>query len=110
LYYPERRYLPDDRLDFFALKGITFEAPDMVNFPALRLAYEAGRIGGSLPTVFNAANEWAVAKFLDRKISYLDIARLIGEAMDNHKVIESPSVEEILETEASAYEFLESKF
>ncbi len=110
LYYPERRYLPDDRLDFFALKSISFEAPDMVNFPALRLAYEAGRTGGSLPTVFNAANEWAVAKFLDRQIGYLDISRLIGEAMDNHKVIEAPNVEEILETEASAYEFLESKF
>ena len=109
LYYPERRYLPDDRLDFFALKSITFEAPDMVNFPALRLAYEAGRTGGSLPTVFNAANEWAVAKFLDRKIGYLDIAALIEEAMANHKLIASPNVEEILMTEASTYEFLENR-
>ncbi|MBQ9887307.1 MAG: 1-deoxy-D-xylulose-5-phosphate reductoisomerase [Lachnospiraceae bacterium] len=109
LYYPERRHLPDDRLDFFALKSITFEAPDMVNFPALRLAYEAGRTGGSLPTVFNAANEWAVAKFLDRKIGYLDIAALIEEAMANHKLIASPNVEEILMTEASTYEFLENR-
>ncbi len=110
LYYPERRFLPDERLDFFALKSITFEAPDMENFPALRLAYEAGRTGGSMPTVFNAANEWAVAKFLDRKIKYLDIPQLIEEAMESHKVIDAPDVDEILETEAWAYEFLENRW
>lgn len=109
LYYPERRYLPDDRLDFSALKSISFEAPDMVNFPALALAYKAGRTGGSLPTVFNAANEWAVAEFLDRRIGYLDIAELIEAAMDNHKIIENPNVDEILEAEASAYDFLENR-
>lgn len=109
LYYPERRYLPDDRLDFFALKSISFEAPDFVNFPALALAYESGRTGGSLPTVFNAANEWAVAQFLDRKIGYLEIAESIEAAMRNHVVIENPSVEQILETEAQAYEFLNSR-
>lgn len=110
LYYPERRFLPDERLDFFALKSITFEAPDMENFPALRLAYEAGRTGGSMPTVFNAANEWAVAKFLDRKIKYLDIPQLIEETMESHKVIDAPDVDEILETEAWAYEFLENRW
>lgn len=109
LYYPERRYLPDDRLDFFALKSITFEAPDMENFPALALAYKAGKTGGSLPAVFNAANEWAVAEFLDRKIGYLDIAELIEVAMDNHKTVENPSVDEILEAEAWAYDFLENR-
>ena len=101
LYYPERRYLPGDRLDFAALQQITFEKPDMETFYGLKLAYEAGRRGGSLPTVLNAANERAVAMFLDRKIGYLQIPEIIQACMENHKNIEDPTVEEILKTEQS---------
>ena len=106
LYYPERRYLPGDRLDFWKLSQITFEKPDLENFRGLALAYEAGRRGGSLPTVFNAANEYAVAKFLNREISYLEITDMIQKAMENHKVIDDPTVEQILETEREVDELL----
>ena len=106
LYYPERRYLPGDRLDFWKLSQITFEKPDLENFHGLALAYEAGRRGGSLPTVFNAANEYAVAKFLNREISYLEITDMIQRAMENHKVIDDPTVEQILETEREVDELL----
>ena len=106
LYYPERRYLPGDRLDFWKLSQITFEKPDLENFHGLALAYEAGRRGGSLPTVFNAANEYAVAKFLNREISYLEITDRIQKAMENHKVIDDPTVEQILETEREVDELL----
>ncbi|MCR5369580.1 MAG: 1-deoxy-D-xylulose-5-phosphate reductoisomerase [Clostridium sp.] len=109
LYYPERRYLPGDRLDFGMLKDITFQNPDMVNFPALSMAYRAGRTGGSLPTVFNAANELAVAWFLEKKIGYLTITDIIGEAMEHHTVIPDPDVGEILETEARTRAFIESR-
>ena len=104
LYYPERRYLPGDRLDFAALQQITFEKPDMETFYGLKLAYEAGRRGGSLP--LNAANERAVAMFLDRKIGYLQIPEIIQACMENHKNIEDPTVEEILKTEQETYEFI----
>lgn len=110
LYYPERRYLPGDRLDFKKLSQITFEEPDMETFYGLRLAYEAGRAGGSLPTVFNAANELAVSKFLNREIRYLEIPEIIGECMRNHKNIMNPSVEEILETEQEVYKRIESRW
>lgn len=106
LYYPERRYLPGDRLDFWKLSQITFEKPDLENFHGLALAYEAGRRGGSLPTVFNAANEYAVAKFLNREIFYLEITDMIQKAMENHKVIDNPTVEQILETEKEVDELL----
>lgn len=106
LYYPQRRYLPGERLDFWTMNQIAFEKPDFENFPALSLAYEAGKTGGSLPTVFNAANEYAVGEFLNRRISYLAIADMIGRAMENHKVIENPTVEQILETERETYEML----
>ena len=106
LYYPERRYLPGDRLDFWKLSQITFEKPDLENFHGLALAYEAGRRGGSLSTVFNAANEYAVAKFLNREISYLEITDMIQKAMENHKVIDDPTVEQILETEREVDELL----
>ena len=109
LYYPERRYLPGDRLDFAALQQITFEKPDMETFYGLKLAYEAGRRGGSLPTVLNAANERAVAMFLDRKIGYLQIPEIIQACMENHKNIEDPTVEEILKTEQETYEFIRLK-
>ncbi len=110
LYYPERRYLPGDRLDFAALQQITFEKPDMDTFYGLKLAYEAGRRGGSLPTVLNAANERAVAMFLDRKIGYLQIPEIIQACMENHKNIEDPTVEEILKTEQETYEFIKNRW
>lgn len=109
LYYPERRCLPGDRLDFEMLTQITFEKPDMDTFYGLKLAYEAGRTGGSLPTVLNAANEKAVALFLDRKIGYLQIPELIEECMRRHRVIEKPTVEQILETEAEVYAYIDGK-
>lgn len=109
LYYPERRYLPGARLDFGTLSQITFEKPDVETFYGLKLAFEAGRTGGSLPTVLNAANERAVAMFLDRKIRYLQIPEIIWECMERHKVIADPSVEEILETERAVYEYIDGK-
>ena len=110
LYYPERRFLPGERVDFATLSQLTFEKPDMETFYGLRLAFEAGRAGGSLPTVFNAANELAVSKFLDRKISYLQIPEIIEACMNSHKNIMNPTVEEILQTEASVYEQIESRW
>ncbi|WP_461812874.1 1-deoxy-D-xylulose-5-phosphate reductoisomerase [Faecalimonas sp.] len=110
LYYPERRYLPGERLDFKQLSQITFEEPDMETFYGLRLAYEAGNVGGSLPTVFNAANELAVCKFLNREIRYLEIPEIIEKCMRNHKNIMNPSVEEILETEQEVYKQIESRW
>lgn len=97
LFYPDRRPMDDKRVDFFELGQLTFERPDPVNFPGLRLAYEAARTGGSLPTVFNAANEKAVAMFLDGKIPYLGIPEYIEKCMRAHRVIAHPTVEEILE-------------
>ncbi|MCI8532444.1 MAG: 1-deoxy-D-xylulose-5-phosphate reductoisomerase [Lachnospiraceae bacterium] len=107
LYYPQRRYLPGERLDFWKLGQITFEEPDMENFPGLRLAFDAAAAGGSLPTVYNAANERAVALFLDRKIRFLEIPELIERCMEEHKAVKAPSVEEILQTEAEVYERIE---
>ena len=110
LYYPERRYLPGDRLDFAELTQITFEKPDMETFYGLKLAFDAGRKGGSLPTVLNAANERAVAMFLDRKIKYLQIPEIIQACMENHKNIADPTVEEILKTEQETYEFTKNRW
>ena len=110
LYYPERIFLPGERLDFETLTQITFEKPDMETFYGLKLAYEAGRVGGSLPTVLNAANEKAVAMFLDRKIGYLDIPLIIKTCMDDHKLIENPTLEDILATEQETYDFIDSRW
>lgn len=109
LYYPQRRYLPGERLDFWRIGKLDFERPDTETFLALALAYQAGRAGGSLPTVFNAANEMAVAKFLDRQIGYLEITDLIGECMERHVNIPSPSLDEILDAEAGVYEYINSR-
>ena len=109
LFYPDRRPMAGRRLDFYELAQVTFEKPDMETFYGLKLAYDAQRIGGSMPTVYNAANEKAVGLFLDRKIAYLQIPELIQEAMEQHKVIENPNVEEILETEASVYSYIDGK-
>ena len=110
LYYPNRRHLPGDRLDFWTLNQITFEKPDMENFPGLKLAFDAAAAGGTMPTVYNAANERAVAKFLDRKIGFLNIPEIIRSCMEEHKVTENPTVEQILETEAATYELIESRW
>ena len=110
LYYPERRYLPGDRLDFRGLAQLTFEEPDLETFYGLRLAYEAGKAGGSLPTVFNAANEKAVSKFLNREIRFLEIPEMIQTCMEAHKNIANPSVDEILQTEAETYDYIESRW
>lgn len=110
LYYPERRYLPGDRLDFRGLAQLTFEEPDLETFYGLRLAYEAGKAGGSLPTVFNAANEKAVSKFLNREIRFLEIPEMIQACMEAHKNIANPSVDEILQTEAETYDYIESRW
>ena len=110
LYYPERRYLPGERLDFAKIGQITFEKPDMETFRGLPLALRAIGEGGSMPTVFNAANEKAVAKFLNREIRYLEITDIIGACMDEHKVIEDPDLEQILETEQAVYEWIEGRW
>lgn len=109
LFYPERRFLPGERLDFAALGSISFEEPPTDVLKGLSFAYDAGRTGGSMPTVLNAANEKAVALFLQEEISFLEIYQLIEDAMNAHHVIENPSLEEVLETEQWVYEFIESR-
>ena len=107
LFYPDRRPMPGKRVDLFALGQLTFERPDTDTFRGLALAYEAAKTGGSMPTVYNAANEKAVALFVERKIGFLQIPELIERCMGNHKVIKNPSVEEILHAEAETYELIE---
>lgn len=109
LFYPDRRPMQENNIDFFKLGRITFEEPDMEVFTGLKLAYEAFRAGGSMPTVFNAANEKAVNLFLQDKIGFLDIPELIGACMQNHHVIADPTVEQILEAEAACYDYIESR-
>ena len=110
LYYPERRPMRGDRLDFWSMKEIVFDKPDYENFRGLALAREAGKAGGSVPVVFNAANEFAVAKFLGKKISYLEITDMIEAAMEHHKKIAHPSLDEVLDAEAETYEFLKKQW
>lgn len=110
LYYPERRYLDGDRLDFHTLTQITFEEPDMDTFKGLPMAMDASRKGGSMPTVFNAANELAVKKFLEQKIGFLDIYEIIGQSMGRHRVIADPDLDEILEIEQETYQWIESRW
>ena len=110
LYYPERRYLDGERLDFHKLKEITFEDPDMDTFLGLPMAMDAARKGGSMPTVFNAANELAVKKFLQEKIGFLDIYDIIAQSMERHTVIRNPDLEEILAVEDETYKWIESRW
>lgn len=110
LYYPHRRELNTDRLDFYELANITFEKPDMETFRGLQLAYDAAGKGGNIPTAFNAANEVAVSKFLDKKIKYLDIVDIIEYSMNEVKFIDNPTVEEILTTERYVTELIESRW
>lgn len=110
LTYPVRRPLAGKRVNFFELGNMTFEEPDLGTFTGLALAYEASKIGGSMPTVFNAANEKVVQLFLDRKIQFLQIPEIIGSCMEEHKVICNPSVDEILSTELQVYEEIDRSF
>lgn len=110
LYYPQRRFLPGERLDFAALGSLTFEAPASDTFQGLSMAVEAARAGGSMPTVFNAANEQAVRRFLNKEIRFLDIYDMIGSSMDRHQVIPEPSLDTILEIEADTNQWLESRW
>lgn len=110
LYYPERRFLAGERVDFGKIAQITFENPDLENFRGLALAYEASNTGGSMPTVFNAANERAVAKFLNREIGFLEITDIIEHCLKQHKMVENPTVEQILDIEQSVYEQIDSKW
>lgn len=109
LYYPDRRYLPGERVDFWKLGRLEFEKPDMDTFYGLALAYEAGRAEGTLPTVFNAANELAVKQFLNHEIKYLEIVEIIEDCMRAHRNIPNPTLEQILETEKATYERIESR-
>ena len=109
LFYPDRRPMDGRMVDFFALKSISFEEPDVKTFRGLQLAYDAIAAGGSMPTVFNAANEKAVGLFLDKKIRFLAIYDLIQGAMEQHKVIANPTVDEILEAEAQAHAYISGK-
>ncbi len=110
LYYPHRRYLDGERLDFTKLHEITFEVPDMETFRGLPMAIQASREGGSMPTVFNAANELAVKKFLEEKIGFLDIYEIIAQSMDRHKKIAHPNLDEILSVEQDTYQWIESRW
>lgn len=110
LFYPDRRPMDGKKVDFFELSKITFEEPDIETFRGLKLAYRTMDIGGSMPTVYNAANEKAVAMFLKEKIHFLDIYDIIEEAMEGHKVTPNPSLEEILEIEAATYEHISRRF
>lgn len=110
LYYPKRIFLEGKRLDFSTLSQITFQRPDMDVFLGLQYAYDAAKKGGSMPTVLNAANELAVAKFLNKKIRFLEIYEIIQFCMEQHRVIENPSVDDILETEKWVYETIESRW
>ena len=110
LYYPDRRPLPGDRLDFWKMHELTFERPDTDTFRGLTLAMEAARAGGTMATVFNAANERAVAKFLKEEIRFLDIYEIIGETMARHRICPNPGLDEILETEQMTYEWIEGRW
>jgi len=110
LFYPERRPMNGKKVDFYELGQITFEKPDMETFTGLKLAFEASKTGGSMPTVYNAANEKAVSLFLDKKIKFLEIPELIKASMEAHRTIQLPNVDEILQAEAETYEFIARRY
>lgn len=110
LFYPDRRPMSGKRVDFYELGSITFEKPDMDTFKGLRLAMRAAKAGGSMPTVFNAANEKAVSLFLNKKIRFLEIVEIIERCMDAHKIIENPDIDSILATEQETYEMISKKY
>ena len=110
LFYPDRRFLDAKKLDFFEMKSLTFEKPDMDTFKGLKFAMEAAEFGGSMPTVFNASNEEAVAMSLDKKIGFLDIYRIIEESMNRHTVISNPDIDTVLSVERDTREFIRKSF
>lgn len=110
LYYPERRKLSGERLDLFRLGQLTFEEPDTETFRGLALAYDAMKKGGNIPTVFNAANEKAVAMFLEQKIRYQEITEIIEACMEQADFRNTPDVDQILETESCVYEYIRSRW
>lgn len=104
LFYPDRLPMHGKKLSLFDVGSMTFEKPDPDVFEGLKLALRAANEGGSMPTVFNAANELAVARFLDGKIGFTDIYEIIKKAMNAHRTIQSPNLEEILDAEREVYE------
>lgn len=110
LFYPDRRFLDAKKLDFFEMKSLTFEKPDMDTFKGLKFAMEAAEFGGSMPTVFNASNEEAVAMFLNKKIGFLDIYRIIEESMNRHTIISNPDIDTVLSVERDTREFIRKSF
>ena len=110
LFYPDRRFLDAKKLDFFEMKSLTFEKPDMDTFKGLKFAMEAAEFGGSMPTVFNASNEEAVAMFLNKKIGFLDIYRIIEESMNRHTIISNPDIDTVLSVERDTREFIRRSF
>ena len=110
LFYPDRRPMEGNKLDFYTLGSLTFEKPDMETFTGLGLALFAGKVGGTLPTVFNAANERAVAMFLAHQIKFLEIPEIIQAAMEQHQVKNNPDVEQILAAEAETYDYIKAHF
>ena len=109
LFYPDRRFLDAKRLDFFEMSSLTFEKPDEETFKGLKFAKEAAKAGGSMPTVFNAANEEAVAMFLRKQIGFLDIYRIIEESMARHSVIANPDIDTVLLVESDTREYIRAK-
>ena len=107
IFYPERRYISEERVDFSKLSTLNFSKPDLDVFEGLKMAISAGKKGGSAPTVLNAANEWAVDKFLNKKIGFTDIPRLIGLAIEKHQFKENPSLEDIISLKQWTEEYLE---
>lgn len=110
LFYPDRRPMSGKRVDFYELGSITFERPDMETFTGLKLAMKAAAAGGSMPTVFNAANEKAVSLFLNRKIRFVQIPEIIEMCMEAHQIIAEPDVETILRTEQETYELINTRY
>ncbi|MBP3260794.1 1-deoxy-D-xylulose-5-phosphate reductoisomerase [Pseudobutyrivibrio sp.] len=110
LFYPNRKTLYAEPLDLFKVGTLTFEKPDMETFYGLSLAYDAMDAGGNVPTVFNAANERAVAKFLNNKIKFLEIPEIVSDAMMNVDFIENPTIDQVLETEQMTYDYIESRW
>ena len=110
LFYPDRRPMAEKRLDLFELGSLSFEKPDTDTFRGLKLAFDSAYAGGSMPTVFNAANEMAVKRFLKGDIRYLEIYSMIEEAMEHNKRIENPDVQAILSAEQETYRYLSEKY
>ena len=110
LYFPDRRYLAGDRLDFTKMKGIVIDTPDRETFRGLDFAYRSLNEGGVMSTIFNAANEYAVAAFLARKIKFLDIYDIIEYSMDNVKNITDPTVKDILDKQKETEEVIRGRF